>query len=116
GPYGLRGWRLVRVTERRTKVDWAYALQDILTEHYPEAEKIILVMDNLNTHSPSSFYEAFDAIVSTLLAAASFPRIAILPILCECFPRFVHGPENGANCRPGASVLPCNGFSISWAN
>ncbi len=56
----LRGWRLVRVTERRTKVDWAYALRDMLTEHYAQAEKIILVMDNLNTHSPSSFYEAFD--------------------------------------------------------
>jgi len=56
----LRGWRLVRVTERRTKVDWAYALQDVLREHYPEAEKITLVMDNLNTHSPSSFYEAFE--------------------------------------------------------
>jgi hypothetical protein len=56
----LRGWRVVRVTERRTKVDWAYALRDVLTEHYTQAEKIILVMDNLNTHSPASFYEAFD--------------------------------------------------------
>ena len=56
----LHGWRNVRVTERRTKVDWAYALQDLIVEHYSQAEKIILVMDNLNTHSPSSFYEAFD--------------------------------------------------------
>ena len=56
----LRGWRNVRVTERRTKVDWAYALQEQIIEHYSQAEKIILVMDNLNTHSPSSFYEAFD--------------------------------------------------------
>jgi hypothetical protein len=56
----LRGWRHVRVTERRTKVDWAYAMRDFLQEFYPEAEKITLVMDNLNTHTPSSFYEAFD--------------------------------------------------------
>lgn len=55
----LRGWRLVRVTERRTMVDWAYALRDVLTEYYSAAEKIVLIMDNLNTHSPSSFYEAF---------------------------------------------------------
>jgi hypothetical protein len=55
----LRGWRLVRVTERRTMVDWAYALRDVLTEYYSQAEKIVLVMDNLNTHSPASFYEAF---------------------------------------------------------
>ncbi len=57
----LRGWRQVRVTERRTKVDWAHALRDFLNEFYSEAEKIVLVMDNLNTHSPGSFYEAFAA-------------------------------------------------------
>lgn len=56
----LRGWRTVRVTERRTKVDWAHALRDFLNEFYPEAEKIVLVMDNLNTHSPASFYDAFE--------------------------------------------------------
>jgi hypothetical protein len=55
----LRGWRQVRVTERRTKVDWAHALRDFLNKFYSEAEKIVLVMDNLNTHSPGSFYEAF---------------------------------------------------------
>jgi DDE superfamily endonuclease len=56
----LRGWRHVRVTERRTKVDWAHALRDFLNVFYAEAEKIVLVMDNLNTHSPGSFYEAFE--------------------------------------------------------
>lgn len=55
----LAGRRHVRVTERRTKIDWAWALRDYLRDHYPSAEKIILVMDNLNTHSPGSFYEAF---------------------------------------------------------
>ena len=55
----LRGWRHVRVTQRRTRVDWAFALRDLLDEKYPHAERVVLVMDNLNTHSPSSFYEAF---------------------------------------------------------
>ena len=55
----LRGWRHVRVTERRTKVDWAFALRDLLDDKYADVERVVLVMDNLNTHSPSSFYEAF---------------------------------------------------------
>ena len=56
----LRGSRHVRVTERRTKVDWAHALRNFLNEFYADAEKIVLVMDNLNTHTPGSFYEAFE--------------------------------------------------------
>jgi hypothetical protein len=63
----LRGWRHVRVTDRRTKVDWAYALRDFLQEFYAEAKKIILVMDNLNTHSPGSFYEAFEPQIARAL-------------------------------------------------
>lgn len=55
----LRGWRHVRVTERRTRMDWAIALRDLLDQEYKEVERVVLVMDNLNTHSPSSFYEAF---------------------------------------------------------
>lgn len=55
----LRGWRRVRVTEQRTRVDWAFALQALLHEEYQDVERVVLVMDNLNTHSPSSFYEAF---------------------------------------------------------
>ena len=55
----LRGWRSVRVTERRTKVDWAHAIRELVDGHYPDAERIVLVMDNLNTHTPASLYEAF---------------------------------------------------------
>jgi hypothetical protein len=55
----LRGWRQVRVTERRTRVDWAQAIRELVDVHYPEAERIVLVMDNLNTHTPASLYEAF---------------------------------------------------------
>jgi hypothetical protein len=55
----LAGWRGVKVTERRTMVDWAEAVRDLVDVHYPEAEQIVLVMDNLNTHDIGSLYEAF---------------------------------------------------------
>jgi hypothetical protein len=55
----LRGRRHVRVTERRTRVDWAHAMRDLIDVHYPTAERIVLVQDKLNTHSPGSLYEAF---------------------------------------------------------
>ena len=54
----LAGKRMTRVTERKTKVDWANFLADIAA-HYPDARKITLVMDNLNTHRPGALYEAF---------------------------------------------------------
>jgi hypothetical protein len=55
----LAGWRHVSVTERRTKLDWARCVKELVDVHYPEAEKIVLVMDNLNTHTPAALYEAF---------------------------------------------------------
>jgi hypothetical protein len=55
----LEGWRHVKVTDRRTKVDWANCIKELVDIHFPCAEKITLVMDNLNTHKPSSLYEAF---------------------------------------------------------
>jgi hypothetical protein len=54
----LAGKRMVEITERKTKRDWAYFLEDIAVQ-YKSAEKITLVMDNLNTHTPGSFYETF---------------------------------------------------------
>ena len=54
----LSGKRLVKVTPRRTKKDWAFFLKDIAAL-YPSIKKIILVLDNLNTHTPSSLYETF---------------------------------------------------------
>ena len=47
----LRGWRHVRVTERRTGVDWAHCVRELVDVYYPDAEKIVLVMDQLNTHT-----------------------------------------------------------------
>jgi len=54
----LAGKRMVKTTERKTRRDWAYFLEEI-ADQYKEAEKITLVMDNLNTHTPGSFYETF---------------------------------------------------------
>lgn len=56
----LEGWRHVEVTERRTAVDYAGILRDIADDHFADAEKIVLVQDNLNTHTPASLYEAFE--------------------------------------------------------
>src|SRR6266568_772372 len=55
----LRGWRHVRVSDRRTRIDWAHCIKDLVDVCYPEAEQIVLVQDNLNTHTPASLYEAF---------------------------------------------------------
>ena len=55
----LEGWRHVKVTDRRTNVDWAHCLKDLVDVHFPQAEKIMLMSDNLNTHKPAALYEAF---------------------------------------------------------
>ena len=56
----LEGWRWVEVTERRTRTDWAKVVRRLVDDDYPEKDRIVLVMDNLNTHHPSSLYEAFE--------------------------------------------------------
>ena len=55
----LAGWRHVRVTERRTKVDFAHCMQYLVDELFLDAEKVTVVMDNLNTHTPAALYETF---------------------------------------------------------
>ena len=55
----LRGWRHVKVTDTRTAIDFAHCVKDLVDVHYPEADKIVLVMDNLNTHGIVSLYKAF---------------------------------------------------------
>jgi hypothetical protein len=64
----LRGWRRVDAQPRRTKVDWARQVKRMLTCDYPEAETVVLVMDNLNTHGIGSLYEAFDPETAFALA------------------------------------------------
>ena len=57
----LQGWRQVRVRPQRTKVDWALEMEALLRTRYAAAHKVILVCDNLNTHTMGAFYEAFAA-------------------------------------------------------
>jgi hypothetical protein len=56
----LIGWRHVEVTEQRTKRDFAYRMKDLVDLHFPQAEVIRVVLDNLNTHSPAALYEVFE--------------------------------------------------------
>ena len=55
----LRGWRQVRVSAQRTRIDFAACIKELVDVHYAAAERIVLVMDQLNTHSPASLYQAF---------------------------------------------------------
>ena len=55
----LSGQRHITVTDQRTAVDWAYQIRELVDIDYPDAERIVLVMDNLNTHKPASLYKAF---------------------------------------------------------
>jgi len=56
----LAGWRHVVVTERRTKLDFAQRMKEMSDVHFPQAERIRVVLDNLNIHTPAAFYEAFE--------------------------------------------------------
>ena len=65
----LRGWREVLVSTQRTRLDWARCIQHLVDVDYPEAEMIVLVQDQLNTHSPASLYAAFPPAEAKRLAA-----------------------------------------------
>ena len=70
----LSGWRQVTVRERRTKIDWAMEVEELLRTRYASAEKVILVCDNLNTHTIGAFYEAFEP-----EKAGHRPAVGVLP-------------------------------------
>jgi hypothetical protein len=55
----LQNWRAVKITERRTKVDWADCMRDLADIHFSQAKKIVMVQDQLNTHLPACLYEGF---------------------------------------------------------
>ena len=77
----LAGWRQVSVRERRTKVDWAQEMERLLQTRYQSAKKVILVCDNLNTHTRGAFYEAFQP----TMARALVKRL-----------EFCHTPKHGS--------------------
>jgi len=64
----LQGWRMVVPSDRRTKHDYARFMKQLLEEHYRDAEKVIVVQDNLNTHTAGAFYESFDPETARRLA------------------------------------------------
>src|SRR6266849_2219703 len=64
----LRGWREVSVSDHRGMVDFAQVIKHLVDDQYPDAEQIVLVMDNLNTHSPGSLYEVFEPAEAKRLA------------------------------------------------
>jgi hypothetical protein len=64
----LKGVRFTKVTERRTKLDWAQYIKELIDVHYPNAETIVLIVDNLNTHHKASLYEAFEPIEAKRIA------------------------------------------------
>jgi hypothetical protein len=93
----LAGWRQVTVRERRTKVDWAREVAELLRTRYRDAEKVLLVSDNLNTHTMGAFYEAFDAVTARELVK----RL-----------EFRHTPKHGswlniAECELSAMTRQC---------
>ncbi len=55
----LHGWREVRLSDQRTRIDWAHCVRELVDVHFPQADRIVLVMDQPNTHSPASRYAAF---------------------------------------------------------
>lgn len=57
----LEQWRHVKVTDRRTSIDWATCMRELVDVHFPQAERIVVVQDNLNTHTPAALYAAFPA-------------------------------------------------------
>lgn len=63
------GQRYVEVRKRRTKMDYAEFMHTLLTQHYPNVEKVHLLQDNLNTHQPGSFYDRFDAVTAHQLSS-----------------------------------------------
>lgn len=68
-PLAIGGKRTVHLTDRRTKIDWAHFIHYLLLTIYPEAALVVLVMDNLNTHTIGSLYEAFDPATARSLAS-----------------------------------------------
>ena len=82
----LAGWRQVTVTERRTRADFAHAVRDLVDGRYKYAAKVVLVMDNLNTHGVASLYEAFPAAEAKRVAIAIALRsVRTSPAACAAW-------------------------------
>ena len=116
----LEGWRRIEVTGRRAKVDWAHLVRDLVDEDYPD-KRVVLVMDNLNTHTPASLYEAFGPAEAPRLARRleihytpkhgswlNMAEIEIGAMVRQCLDRRI--PDRAARSRRGRSggtASPC---------
>lgn len=93
----LAGWRIAKARQRRTKVDWAIEVAELLDSRYPDCEEVVLICDNLNTHTKGAFYEVFEP----ERARAYVRKI-----------RFLHTPKHGswlniAECELSALTRQC---------
>ena len=111
----LEGWRRVEVTDRRTKADWARVVKQLVDEDYPHKDRIVLVMDNLNTHHPSSLYEEFEPAEARRIAERleihytpkhgswlDMAEIEIGVMARQCLDRRI--PDQGVSAAGGGSV------------
>ena len=64
----LSGWRRVFVRQQKTKIDWAQVMREVLEENYSDVKKVVLVCDNLNTHTWGAFYETYEPALARSLA------------------------------------------------
>jgi transposase len=119
----LEGWREVKVTERRTAIDYAQVLKERSDVHFPKAEKIVLVQDNLNTHNPASLYQAFTALEARRLIERfewhytpkyrswlnmAESELAILQSMSRsAYPRPAQPPAIGCRLAPRPQHLQC---------
>jgi DDE superfamily endonuclease len=115
-------------TERRTKIDWAHCRRELVEIHYPKAEKIVLVMDNLNTHTPAALYEAFTPVEARRIAKKleihhtpkhgswlNMAEIELSVLARQCLDRRIPDRESLAG-EVGAWEAECNAAesSIDW--
>jgi hypothetical protein len=117
-----RGWRRVHVTDRRTKRDFAHAMQALVDEDYPEAAVIRLVSDNLNTHTPAALYETFPPAEARRIARKlefhhtpkhgswlNMAEIELSVLSGQCLDRRLGGsadPRTGSRCLGGQPQSP----------
>ena len=97
----LIGWRSVRTTDRRTGVDWAHQVQQLVNDpHYAKVERITLVCDNLNTHNLGSLYEAFEPAEALRIAR----KIEL-----------VYTPKHGSWLNAAEPELSATNSPVSWS-
>ena len=94
----LGGWRRTAVTAHRARLDWAAQIRQLVEADYPQAEMVVLVMDNLNTHNAASLYEAFEPAVARQLARR-IDQMEKLQTECSAWDRQRNTQQKGVDWR-----------------